>query len=215
MQSVTEIRRELSSNVTELRDISERMQTENQERADLLEKKLHSAEERMLAAEMQAKQDELTGIGNRRMAENAIQSAISSGIQFSMMLFDLDRFKEVNDRCGNLQGDHLLKAVAGQLRQCVRGDDLVCRWGGDEFMVVLPNTGLEAARSRAEHIQADAFGQFVLERGAIVTVTASVGVAQHLPDESAAAFFDRVDQLMYEKKARQGRTAAAERPSRQ
>jgi len=111
----------------------------------------------------------------------------------------------VNDRYGHAQGDLLLKSVAREVKNLVRASDVVCRWGGDEFVVLLRNTALAHAEERAAAIQKYAFGEFLLnlgERKIRVRVSASVGAAQYRQGESAFDFFERADQLMYEMKSR-------------
>src|SRR5262249_15551644 len=101
--------------------------------------------EQVETAKALAKTDPLTGLGNRRRAEEAIQAAISSGRPFSLLVFDLNGLKPINDRYGHNRGDQLLKQVALGLSNAVRGSDVVCRWGGDEFVIVLPNAELSDA----------------------------------------------------------------------
>jgi diguanylate cyclase (GGDEF)-like protein len=101
-----------------------------------------------LAAELagQAVCDSLTGLYNRRFFDEAlaqnIEAARRYGRELSLVLFDLDKFKQVNDTCGHLAGDEVLKNFARLLQETVRKADIVCRIGGDEFAVILPETGL-------------------------------------------------------------------------
>jgi diguanylate cyclase (GGDEF)-like protein len=88
---------------------------------------------------------------------------------------------------------------------------VVCRWGGDEFVILLKNTTLAGAEARALAIQKDAFGEFLLkigDRESRISIAASVGVAEYRSGEDAFEFFDRADQLMYEKKTQQKANAA-------
>lgn len=89
-------------------------------------------------AEAQALTDTLTGLGNRRALERQMQQLLAAGASFGLMHVDLDHFKQVNDTLGHAAGDQVLVAAAAALRQAVRGDDLVARVGGDEFIVLLP-----------------------------------------------------------------------------
>ena len=137
------------------------------------------------------------------MAENAMRASIASGARFSLLVFDLDSFKAVNDRFGHTQGDRLLKAIGEQLKRSVRDSDVVCRWGGDEFVVLMTHTSLARAEERAAHIRAHTFGQFVLgEPGKPVAVNihGTVGIAEYQPGENPSEFFTRADQVLYEKK---------------
>src|SRR5262249_27370586 len=100
------------------------------------------------------------------------------------------------------------KAVACQITKCVRDSDVVCRWGGDEFLVILEHAPLAVAEETAKRIQTDAFGEFVLSRGSEnvrVSVTANSGVAEYRAGETATEFFERADQMLYERKAAKSR----------
>jgi len=211
LESIIEIRQALAGRASELKDMADRMEEQDRAEANALERRLLSAEERIRVAEMLAETDPLTGVGNRRMAENAMKSAIASGVCFSLILFDLNNFKLVNDRYGQLQGDRLLKAVAVQIQRFVRDTDVVCRWGGDEFTVLLPNTSLVAAEERAVPILQKAFGHFVLENGAGVEIGASVGISEYQPGETADEFFDRADATLYGTKVQKRAAAQMQR----
>ena len=121
-------------------------------------------------------------------------------------MFDLNGFKAINDRYGHSQGDQLLKAVAQRMRATTRDSDIVCRWGGDEFVIILKILKLSSradAEARARQIQVRAFGEFILDRGTEnirVSTGACVGVAEYETGETAAEFFERADQLLLEEK---------------
>jgi diguanylate cyclase (GGDEF)-like protein len=134
-----------------------------------------------LDRERQAMTDALTGLPNRkRLAERAAEAfeeALDGGSPGpALLLFDLDRFKEVNDTLGHHVGDHLLVLVGSRLTAAVREVDTVARLGGDEFAVLLPGTGGAAAEQTARRLLAELAEPIVLE-GLLVDVHASVGVA--------------------------------------
>jgi diguanylate cyclase (GGDEF)-like protein len=114
-------------------------------------------EESHAEAHEAARVDLLTGLGNRRAFEEAmaheIERATGSGLPLSLLVCDLDRFKEINDRYGHLAGDNCLRQVAAALRNELRGADKCFRWGGDEFVVVLPETDELAALDVAARIE--------------------------------------------------------------
>src|SRR5258708_20388568 len=97
---------------------------------------IRRAQEQLKHAEILAHTDPLTGIGNRRKAESAIQEAIIANHPLSLLIFDLNGFKAINDRHGHSQGDQLLKIVAQRIRSVVRDADVVCRWVLAEFAAV-------------------------------------------------------------------------------
>lgn len=134
--------------------------------------------------------DPVTGLANRRQLEGALSRELERARRhktpLSVMLMDLDGFKEINDRLGHLAGDHALKHVAKKLRDVTRRYDMVARYGGDEFAAMLPHTGAEGAVGVARKFQ-EALRMSPLEiEGETVTMRLSIGVAS-FPDTSAHA----------------------------
>jgi diguanylate cyclase (GGDEF)-like protein len=170
----------------------------NRLRASLAEsnRKLQQALERIHDI---AIRDELTGAYNRRflMETLAREHARASrlGGSFSVCLIDVDHFKKVNDTFGHAAGDRLLKHVAAVAAQGLRGVDVFGRFGGEEFLVVLPDTGRAGALFVAERIRA------AVESAALpVRVTVTIGIAEHAGDD-VAAVLARADQALYRGKA--------------
>jgi diguanylate cyclase (GGDEF) domain len=149
----------------------------------------------------QAYHDSLTGLYNRiafmEHLEAEIRQAESNRGVFSLLLLDIDDFKQVNDTLGHLAGDTVLSSIGELLRQRLRRGDMAARYGGEELVVLAPNTGREAAKSMAESIRAAIAGyDFGLER----TVTVSIGCATYRQGEDRSALFARADAAMYEAK---------------
>ena len=168
---------------------------------------VHAAEQRLL--EM-AGTDALSGLGNRRQAGQAMHEAIEqagrTGQAACLILADLDDFKRLNDTHGHDAGDRAIVQVSQQLRAACRKSDQVCRWGGEEFLVVLPRTGLDEARAVAQRIHAAA-GAHALQVGAQpVRITLTLGVAAHVPGESVEQWVARADRALY-----RGKTAGKNR----
>lgn len=149
--------------------------------------------------------DGLTGLANRRQLETWLHAqherAARTGEPWSVILFDLDHFKEVNDTHGHAVGDQVLQAVASISRQTVREEDLLGRWGGEEFLVILPNTDRTSAGAVATRLQVAVAGSRHPTAG---HVTTSCGVAQARPAETVEAALERADEALYAAK-RQGR----------
>lgn len=145
------------------------------------------ADVRALAAELaeQAMRDSLTGLYNRRFFDAAlaqnVETARRYGRELSLVLFDLDGFKAVNDTYGHQAGDDILKTFAQLLQKVVRKADVVCRIGGDEFSVILPETGLPSARKFTERV-------FEV-MGTAETIKASAGMSA-LPSDNLFAAAD-------------------------
>jgi diguanylate cyclase (GGDEF)-like protein len=118
----------------------------------------------------------------------------------SLVMFDIDDFKQVNDKYGHLAGDHVLRGVAAAVRGEVRGDELFARYGGDEFSIVLPETMLDDAARFCERIRAKVETQSVAWQGQLLHVTISIGAASIEPDDDQAAFLARADRRLYEAK---------------
>ena len=125
----------------------------------------------------------------------------------ALLFIDLDHFKQINDRYGHPLGDAALRAVGAALKAALRGSDLCCRCGGDEFVVLLPETPLEGARHVAESLRQRLAGIAVERPEGVVHVTASVGVTAARPGElDGETLLARADAAMYRAK-RAGRNA--------
>lgn len=149
--------------------------------------------------------DALTGCFTRGHALDVIDAELRrarrSQTPVSMIMFDLDHFKDVNDRHGHLCGDAVLSAVGKRMKEVLRGSDLKCRYGGEEFLVLLPETPLHGARRVAETLRKEIADRPVPWAGEALTITASFGLAQALPGEvNVQAVIARADQALYRAK---------------
>jgi len=149
-----------------------------------------------------ARYDELTGLLNRRAGFKMIDEEVSRshrhGSPLSIAICDLDEFKQVNDTYGHTAGDQVLREVADRMKDALRQYDKVVRKGGEEFLVILPNTALEDAVSTLERLRAVVSATPMPEPK--ITQTLSAGVAQLKADESATEFLDRADRILYQAK---------------
>ena len=152
--------------------------------------------------------DPLTGLHNRRYLDSHLETlfdrALARRRPLSLMITDIDRFKTINDSWGHDGGDQVLKEFAARLRRNVRGIDLACRFGGEEFVVVMPDTDGQIAERVAERIRAEIAGRpFPVGRdGRSIEVTVSVGVAAMLPARDRVAdLLKRADTALYEAKS--------------
>jgi diguanylate cyclase (GGDEF)-like protein len=180
-----------------LRD-SERRKT------DELEKSLRLLEQVRAQLEIQASQDALTQLANRRAVDSHLESRSKRETPFSVIYIDLNGFKRINDTYGHQAGDDLLKQVGDHLRLAFRPTDIVGRWGGDEF-VALVDTGLADAQSYVSRITQGFSKEFVISSGEAeyrINVGAAVGVATWRPGETVAEVLQRADAEMYEQKLR-------------
>ncbi|MFP1631377.1 PleD family two-component system response regulator [Zhengella sp. ZM62] len=150
--------------------------------------------------------DPLTGMHNRRYLDTHLQRlyerARTRGRPLSVMMTDLDRFKLVNDTHGHDAGDEVIREFARRIRRHVRGADLACRYGGEEFAIIMPDTPPEIANKVAERLRVQIEGAaFDIGQGRQLDVTVSIGVASLLgSDESALQIMKRADEALYEAK---------------
>ena len=155
-----------------------------------------------------ARRDSLTGLLNRRefvrQAELALAQAHRQGTALSLLMLDLDHFKNINDRFGHPAGDEVLQQVAGLMAAAVRQTDSVARFGGEEFVLLLPDTPAANAMHLAEKLRAQVADSPVPSVG--VAVTASIGLASMAPGQQVSldVLLQQADQAMYQAK-RQGR----------
>lgn len=130
-----------------------------------------------------------------------LRRARRSQTPVSLVMFDLDHFKDVNDRHGHLCGDAVLAAVGKRMKEVLRGSDLRCRYGGEEFLVLLPETPLHGARRVADTLRREIAERPVPWSGEGLTITASFGIAQTMPGEvNVQAVIARADQALYRAK---------------
>ncbi|RKR38169.1 sensor domain-containing diguanylate cyclase [Paraburkholderia sp. BL17N1] len=177
-------------------DISERKKTE--EKLAALQRELEAL----------SFKDSLTGVGNRRAFDASLQREWSAALRhaapLSLVMVDIDFFKSYNDYYGHVQGDECLRRIASVLSDAVRPGDFVGRFGGEEFVLILPNTGADAARQVAERCRDRiATEQIPHERSPFrQTITASFGVGTTIPAAAAdpVAFVNLVDTQLYHAK---------------
>ena len=155
--------------------------------------------------ERQALVDGLTGIANRRQLEDSLTAEIARserlGAPFTLVLADLDDFKAVNDLHGHSVGDDVLREFAAVLRATVRDSDLPGRWGGEEFLLLLPGADAVGGAQLADRIRAAlAERSFLGRNGEVVTVTCSFGVAQHRTGDDERDLFAAADRALYRAK---------------
>lgn len=146
--------------------------------------------------------DALTGICNRRHFDEVLASEINRAARFSsplsLILFDIDHFKRVNDTFGHQAGDRVLTQLAVTVGNSIRTVDLFARWGGEEFVVMLPGSDLDAGRLLAEKLRMALEKQPFSDVG---QVTCSFGVAEYAPGDNADALIKKVDRCLYHAKA--------------
>ena len=155
----------------------------------------------------QARTDPLTGLLNHgaivAQADDALARALAAGEALSLLFFDIDRFKLINDTHGHQAGDAILAGMAGRVAVALRQGDHLGRYGGEEFLIVLPQTGSQDAAQLAERLRAAVAAQpFALPDGTLVRVTISIGVATvGAENTTRAGLLQTADLALYQAKA--------------
>lgn len=172
---------------------------------DQLRKRAEDAVERAEVAQERAMTDALTGLLNRYGLQHILAHELSETRRYnrplSCLVIDLDHFKAVNDLHGHAAGDTALQQVATVLTENVRGSDMVFRYGGEEFLVLLPETDLEGAMSLAEKIRQAAHSRSFGDGEHVFNLTLSAGVATLWDNESGNDMIVRADMALYQAKA--------------
>lgn len=153
--------------------------------------------------------DPLTMLANRKHFDQSLERIIvqskQAGDVFCLILADVDHFKSFNDTHGHQMGDHVLRLIAGEMKQSVKGQDVVARYGGEEFAIILPGTGLLPAVSVAEKIRQTTMSKELRRRKtgeSLGRVTISLGVAEFRRHETAQDLVERADNCLYAAKRR-------------
>jgi len=154
--------------------------------------------------EAMAKTDKLTGLASRHaydiLIDQALRDARRLNQPLSVVMVDADHFKSINDQAGHLAGDRVLVGIANSIRASLRSSDLICRWGGDEFLVVLRNCDLFNAERLGETIRQTVENAAFSFNGNAIPATVSVGIAVLRSDDDGNSFIGRADAALYRAK---------------
>jgi diguanylate cyclase (GGDEF)-like protein len=217
LEDITNLRSSLTANVGELKECIAQMTKDSNESVGRLNAELATYRSRLEETERIASIDALTGLANRRRIELALGQLVSRARPFSLLLFDVNDFKAINDQLGHVAGDDLLRQFAVELKLALRSTDLAGRWGGDEFIVVL-DCGEELAEAQRNRIRDWVLGEYTLRSGVDsyrVSVSAAIGMAGWSRGEDVTETLKRADAAMYRDKQalKRGSAPPAERPA--
>ncbi|TVR95413.1 MAG: GGDEF domain-containing protein [Rhodospirillales bacterium] len=175
----------------------ERQLTESANRIGQLTEELESARR-------DAMTDALTGLANRKLFDSLLRQSVLDSIEsrepLALLFVDVDHFKRFNDTYGHAVGDQVLRLLARMLQRNIRGQDSACRFGGEEFAVILPQTDLDNAVKVAEAIRKQVAGKSIVQRKSgdrLGQITVSIGVAVLALGEPLRQFVERADQALY------------------
>lgn len=202
MEDLSTIRHSVVQSAEDLRSTIDKMTEESEETVAQLRAEVAHYRAKLELVEAREAVDPLTGLANRRETESQIQDRITWRRQFCVAVLDLNGFKKINDIHGHVAGDNLLRKFSSEMKAHFRSTDVVGRWGGDEFIVVLDST-LEEAHASLERVRKWAFGEYAIETGkgtVKVNMKASIGIASWDKKETMVELLARADASMYAEK---------------
>jgi diguanylate cyclase len=168
---------------------------------------IEAVQQSLARTSIEANTDPVTSLANRRGFGNALRNAVEQadklGRPLSLMMIDIDHFKNFNDRFGHLMGDSVLRLIGVVLRQNLKGQDTAARYGGEEFAVILPGTDLASAVALAEQLRDKVMNRDLKRRSSgekLGAITVSIGAAAYRHGEQATGMVDRADASLYEAK---------------
>jgi diguanylate cyclase (GGDEF)-like protein len=213
LEDLTLIRASVENSAVELKASIEKMTAEGEAAIRQLRKEVSTYQIKLEEAETMASRDALTGLRNRPSVEGQIESRVHAEVPFCVSIIDLNGFKRVNDRYGHLVGDELLKRFASELQSACRATDILGRWGGDEFILLL-DCGQAEATAQIDRLRKWVCGDYTVQgkRGPEkLRVDAAIGLAEHRSGEPTKALLDRADAEMYRHKAAFGEISTSQK----
>lgn len=154
--------------------------------------------------EEMATTDSLTGVSNRHVFSAVFEQVVKNSTRYkhpvSVAMLDIDHFKKINDAHGHGAGDLALKSLTSLIQERLRDSDTICRWGGEEFLILLPDCNLERAEKIANDIRIAAEKRTITFANTDIYLTVSIGVAQQQPNEAESILINRVDEALYRSK---------------
>ncbi|MDP2399248.1 MAG: diguanylate cyclase [Burkholderiales bacterium] len=179
--------------------------TDAQRQVELAEQRIRQLEAELVEASEKVREDQLTGTLNRRGLDEVFEREIvirrRNERPLSVALLDIDNFKVLNDTYGHQAGDNALKHLANLIRQTIRPTDSVARFGGEEFLIILPDSSPEESAVVVKRLQRSLTKHFFLHDNQKLLITFSAGVTGHALDETQAEVIARADKALYQAKA--------------
>lgn len=167
-------------------------------------KQVEALQESLEAIRYESMTDELTTLNNRKhfdqIIERMVKEAHDTNEPLSLLITDIDHFKQFNDNYGHQTGDQVLRLVALAVKQNVKGHDVACRYGGEEFAIILPQTSLSQAATVAEHIRRAVYSKELVKRSTgenLGRITITIGVAAYRSGDTAQSLIARADSALY------------------
>jgi len=202
LDDLSTIRRSVVESATELKTTVAKMAEEGEKSISRLRAEVANYRAKLEESEKREAIDPLTNLANRREIESQVEERMSWKRTFCLAILDLNGFKNINDVHGHVAGDDLLKQFAGELKAQFRATDVVGRWGGDEFVVIV-DSPLPEAQISLDRVRKWAFGEYKISDGkeiVQVTLKAAIGVAAWNGKETIVELLARADERMYGEK---------------
>jgi diguanylate cyclase (GGDEF)-like protein len=204
LEDLTLVRASLIREALELKTYLDKMDQDSHQLVGRLQAQVSTYETKLKEIEDLALRDSLTGLANRRNVEDRIESRIACQQTFCVAMLDLNRLKRVNDVHGHVAGDSMLQQFAQELRAASRTDDIVGRWGGDEFIMVI-DSDIAGATAHIERLQKWVFGEYTIRPGkgsgeVKINVDAAIGLTQWQPGQTLKEIVEHADKAMYTRK---------------
>jgi diguanylate cyclase (GGDEF)-like protein len=214
LEDLTQIRASIVRSAKELKTSIDKMAAEGKAAIEQLRTEVSTYQTKLEEAELIATRDSLTRLRSRSWVESQIERRIASKLPLCVAIIDMDGFKQVNDDHGHLAGDELLKQFSAELKSACRASDIIGRWGGDEFIILL-DCALPEAQTQTDRLRQWVCGDYTLQGQSGPTklrVDASIGLAEHIPEETMKQLIARADAAMYQhKNASRSKTRSAKR----
>jgi len=205
LDDIKKIKAVLKDEIDQMRTAVRAKQVQENRQAELLSQQVHSLQGELEKVKQETLLDGLTGVYNRRAFDihlrECVERSTVMSFSFSLLLLDIDDFKQINDPHGHLTGDRVLVSLIHKCRQFIRGEDMAARYGGEEFAIVLPGASLRNAIKKARHIRkAVAATRYASQEGEdspALSLTISIGVCTMHRGDSATALVERADRALY------------------
>jgi len=205
LDDIKRIKQALIQEIENIKQTVREKQDHDSKKLKSLSKKVSTLNHELKKAKVDSVTDELTRIHNRKAFDSYIKELIDQNAiaqtSFALLMVDVDDFKGVNDAYGHQTGDRVLLALANKCRNIIRNEDFMARYGGDEFIVVLPNASLQNASKKAqkfcEAIATTRYSLDDIKTGHTLSITVSIGVSAYRQGDTPATITDRADQALY------------------
>lgn len=218
LDDIKRIKNELVNEVDSMQTMVRDKENQDQKTLEALSGQVDVLKKELDKARHSANTDGLTGVYNRKALDHRLRSLVERNnvtrLPFSLLMLDLDNFKQLNDVYGHTVGDRMLLAFSEKCRASVRNDDFLARYGGEEFTIILPGASLRNATKKAKHIcKTIAAARYAADDSPTpdaISVTVSIGVSTHRHGDTVKSLLERADKCLYKAKAAGKNQAVAE-----